>query len=433
MCPIGEDHPGHDYQEVNELGLHNSRGPNMMIGSKSSKPTMMVYTAFNLTNDLGGGDATRRRRSGKYDDDDNYSDEDEYNGSRGLVRRGQMQVMLRSKEDDLVERALERIRRARALGKTNVKLTQAEIDALERSDLGPNPPRMPPMPLIAPKPQAQPKSKKAVPVKQKAIEAKKKGTKSSSNSPKPKPKGSRSRGQSAASDRSRSSAQDEALIPYPITPDDVPQRPGYFGRQAPNALQQEARGQYPPAMQQGPYSYYAHHYSHPDVLYGNRPLSASSRGRPDPAEDQDWQPRARSTSSLVNYPIDQLPQQAVAGTRRAPRFDPSDPRYASPPSRRVVSGPAQTMARRQQDEMFLLQGQPDVRQYQVDSGSNDDPISISSEDDEEEEDSDESSQGVQVNVEERGAGSYAIQTRSGTRANGGGSGSSSKAVAKRRR
>jgi hypothetical protein len=47
MCPHGEDHPGHDCQKVKELGLHSSRGPNMTIGSKNSKPTMMRYTALN--------------------------------------------------------------------------------------------------------------------------------------------------------------------------------------------------------------------------------------------------------------------------------------------------------------------------------------------------------------------------------------------------
>ncbi|KAL8918495.1 MAG: hypothetical protein Q9208_007302 [Pyrenodesmia sp. 3 TL-2023] len=43
-----------------------------------------------------------------------------------------MQVALRNKEDLLVQQALERIRRAQVLGKRNVKLTQPEIDALER-------------------------------------------------------------------------------------------------------------------------------------------------------------------------------------------------------------------------------------------------------------------------------------------------------------
>lgn len=43
-----------------------------------------------------------------------------------------MQLALRDKEELLVQKALERIRRAQALGKTNVKLSQPELDALER-------------------------------------------------------------------------------------------------------------------------------------------------------------------------------------------------------------------------------------------------------------------------------------------------------------
>lgn len=43
-----------------------------------------------------------------------------------------MQIALRDKEELLVQKALERIRRAQMLGKTNVKLTQPELDALER-------------------------------------------------------------------------------------------------------------------------------------------------------------------------------------------------------------------------------------------------------------------------------------------------------------
>ena len=45
MRPTGEDHPGHDWGEVNDNGLH-SRGPSMTIGSKNSKPTMMVCMAL---------------------------------------------------------------------------------------------------------------------------------------------------------------------------------------------------------------------------------------------------------------------------------------------------------------------------------------------------------------------------------------------------
>lgn len=59
MCPHGEDHPGHDCREVKELGLHNSRGPNMMIGSRSSRPTMMVYMALNWIKDMALKDLLR--------------------------------------------------------------------------------------------------------------------------------------------------------------------------------------------------------------------------------------------------------------------------------------------------------------------------------------------------------------------------------------
>ncbi|MCJ1470586.1 hypothetical protein MMC07_009232 [Pseudocyphellaria aurata] len=45
---------------------------------------------------------------------------------------GIMQLALRDKEESLVHKALERIRRAQMLGRTNVKLTQSEIDALAR-------------------------------------------------------------------------------------------------------------------------------------------------------------------------------------------------------------------------------------------------------------------------------------------------------------
>lgn len=43
-----------------------------------------------------------------------------------------VQLAMRDKEDQLVEKALERIRRAQMLGKKNVRLSQRELDALER-------------------------------------------------------------------------------------------------------------------------------------------------------------------------------------------------------------------------------------------------------------------------------------------------------------
>jgi len=79
--------------------------------------------------DLGLGIRNRQRRDHNY----NYSSRssEEENDSEG-VSGGTMQLALRDKEEMLVQRALERIRRAQMLGRTNVKLTQPEIDALER-------------------------------------------------------------------------------------------------------------------------------------------------------------------------------------------------------------------------------------------------------------------------------------------------------------
>ncbi|MCJ1339065.1 hypothetical protein MMC09_004354 [Bachmanniomyces sp. S44760] len=72
----------------------------------------------------------RRRRKQDYSDEsDALSEEDgEYGGGEGA----QMQLALRDKEGLLVQKALERIRRAQMLGKTNVKLTPSENEALQR-------------------------------------------------------------------------------------------------------------------------------------------------------------------------------------------------------------------------------------------------------------------------------------------------------------
>lgn len=396
------------------------------------RPKRFVSDELRFTGiDLGGaGGATRRRRS--YEDYSN-SDDDEYDASTGLVRRGEHQVMLREKEDVLVERALERIRRARALGKTDVKLDPLELEALQRAGVIPRPPSNP-----APVPKAAPKGKKVVQPKPKAIESRKnnKNSKSASSSSKVKAIEGRARGRSTASNRSKSDSKDskdEAVIPYPVLPDDryaYMYPPAYYARGSAPASRQQSQArtnssqslrQHPQPMPPYQHPYYqSRYYSSPD-MYGPRPGSNSSRvSRPDPA-DPDWEPRARSSSSLVPYPLDQLPQ---AGSGKAPRFDPSDPRYASPPTRRIVSGPATAQYRRPQDELFIPDDEPEVMQYLTNSSHEDED----DEHDAETGDSDESGQGVQVDVEERSGSGYAIQTRAAA-AKGNGKG----ATAKRRR
>ena len=73
----------------------------------------------------------RSRRTQVYDDRiPSESSGDEYGSDHGAG--GTIQIALRDKEELLVQKALERIRRAQMLGRTNVKLTQPEINALER-------------------------------------------------------------------------------------------------------------------------------------------------------------------------------------------------------------------------------------------------------------------------------------------------------------
>ena len=71
-----------------------------------------------------------RRRQVYGDRMSSESSGDDYGSDHGAS--GTMQIALRDKEKLLVQKALERIRRAQMLGRTNVKLSQPEIDALER-------------------------------------------------------------------------------------------------------------------------------------------------------------------------------------------------------------------------------------------------------------------------------------------------------------
>jgi hypothetical protein len=78
-----------------------------------------------------------RRRPAEYVDlsDDSESadggDFDLYNHEDSTVAYA-VQLAMRDKEDQLVDKALERIRRAQMLGKKNVRLSKRELDALER-------------------------------------------------------------------------------------------------------------------------------------------------------------------------------------------------------------------------------------------------------------------------------------------------------------
>ncbi len=78
------------------------------------------------------GRMARRRRKYQYSDVSESSNE-EQESDEGTG--GGMQLVLRDKEEALVQKALNRIRRAKELGKTNVKLPVSELQALERKRL----------------------------------------------------------------------------------------------------------------------------------------------------------------------------------------------------------------------------------------------------------------------------------------------------------
>ena len=75
------------------------------------------------------GRRSQRRRNSDYSGSEQSSERSDISED-GAGKT--MQLALRDKEDLLVQKALQRIRRAQMLGKTNVKLTQPELDALQR-------------------------------------------------------------------------------------------------------------------------------------------------------------------------------------------------------------------------------------------------------------------------------------------------------------
>lgn len=328
-----------------------------------------------------------------------------------MHREGSRQSMLVEREEDLVASALERIARARALGKTNVKLNQAEIDALERFERSKAQPK-----TAQPPAKSSPASKKTA--KHKTIEASKPKR---GDSPKAKAGQGRVRNRSTASNRS---VREDDLISYPVPTDPTydfvghavdprppyqgsPLRPGGSRSSSSSNIRQMAAG--PPIF--APYYQGQRYVPMPDGPYHRRVESAQGRLRADSARSES---RSRSNSNVKAYPLDQLPNPTQAG--RAPRFDPADPRFGSP-SRRVVSGSPYgrpPVSRRPSDEMFLPD-ETEVSGYMVSASSRSSSDSDSSFHD----------QGVAVDVTENPGTKtgYSIKTRSAAAA----SASSSKA------
>jgi hypothetical protein len=89
-------------------------------GQKRFASDPLIFTGIDMSS------SSRTRRSYGFEGDDSSESFDSEEGSSAL------QIQLRDKEEALVQSALARIRRAQAKGKSEVKLNQDELDALER-------------------------------------------------------------------------------------------------------------------------------------------------------------------------------------------------------------------------------------------------------------------------------------------------------------
>lgn len=367
-----------------------------------------------------------RRSIGQHGDDPELSDEDAYfNDYRtySLSRENSRQSVLVDREEELVAGALERIARARAQGKSNVKLSQAEIDALDRAEMS----TVQQQPRISAAPKALPASKKTA----KSSEA---GKKQRSDSPKTKPGQGRARNRSNAS--TRSTRQEDDLVAYPVPPQPdygypghpaypaypayppvypmyppdprfayqgSPLRPGASRANSYQNMRQMAAPMYPPA----PPAYYPQsqrYVSMPEAPYYGYPDPNMNRMRADSTHS------SRSNSSvnvpMANYPVSQFPNPTPKS--RARRSDPPDPRSGGSPARRPVSGnkgnPTPQRSRRPSDELFIPD--PDDRDTSGSSRGRSDS------------DGSYHDQEVDVEVLEKSSakGGYTVKTRSATKA-----------------
>ena len=106
-----------------ELDNDSGDGEGLNLDSPSISDALH-FTGADLGAHMRSRQGTRSRR------DSESSDEGDINNSGNP--EALVQLALRDKEEVLVQKALERIRRAQLLGKTKVELSQPELDALER-------------------------------------------------------------------------------------------------------------------------------------------------------------------------------------------------------------------------------------------------------------------------------------------------------------
>ena len=305
----------------------------------------------------------------------------------GYNRGAEWQMAMREKEEELAERALRRIRRARLRGDSNVDLSREELDALERRRRRDELEQRPP-----PVRGTQPARQQTLPSKSK-----------------PKRKGSGGMFGMGSSPKSKNVKADRRIANFPLQ--DAEPRPQHQHQLPPasssSSLYKLANKDSPRAsrrnsktrLKQPPLPPF---YDIP-ATSNYRPSSSRSARRGDGSptrslpDDPDWQPRSRSSSSL---------QQA----QTSPDDRLADPfifqQYGQgPDNRRIVSDPIPENVQ----YGSLRRNPPRGGQFRGTTGRYREVIDLSDEDEDELGASDDSDEGVRVDVVPGSKGDYHVQ------------------------
>ncbi|KAI9839652.1 MAG: hypothetical protein M1819_002278 [Sarea resinae] len=239
-------------------------------------------------------------------DDSSYSDELDVGEEEAVTVQLALRD-IRDKEEILVERALQRIRRAQLKGESNVTLTRSELDALERKRMQTRDPAMPQGKKGGPRSASsgQP-SRRAV----------------SDRQYRPPQETMRPRAGTTTAYPDTSSAYASGTVPpgfaAPLRGDEAAYvARGYGGHSAslpPSPTLRSSFPHSPPSPRRQRQYQESRYYSVPETLQpSSRPQSSSSRTLPD---DPNWIPRSRSASSTpAVHPIDALAYQTHQPSR----------------------------------------------------------------------------------------------------------------------
>ena len=243
--------------------------------------------------------------------------EEDYDAEDDYERNAEWQLAMREKEEELAERALRRIRRARLRGDSNVNLSREELDALERRQSRGEQERRPP--ARAPPPERQRALSNLSP-KQQQRRKSSGGIFGLSGSPKTKPVKKDGR---VVSPTNMDEPQHQ--LP-PVSSSSSLQR---LSGNSPRTSRRSSRSILQPAIQQPLYELHDQPNYRPPSSRSSRRGISPPRSLPD---DPDWIPRSRSSSNAQTYPP--LPHQAASGAA-----DPFAYQIQGPTARRIVSDP----------------------------------------------------------------------------------------------